>query len=149
VPAADRLGSGSTMNSSSSPTVSSFGGPAITSSRHRHPGSSRRTVLMPWSASALLAVMLAASPAASQSLRAWGYVDFDSTLAQATDFVEIAAGKAHTVARRADGSVVAWGQNMHGQCKVPALPPGLRYVEVAAGGRHSVARRSDGSVVAW
>ena len=39
----------------------------------------------------------------------------------------------HTVARRSDGSVVAWGDNADGQCNVPALPAGLTYVEVAAG----------------
>ncbi|MBM4393755.1 MAG: hypothetical protein FJ090_21725, partial [Deltaproteobacteria bacterium] len=55
----------------------------------------------------------------------------------------------YTVARRSDGSVVAWGSNVYGQCNVPALPGGLAYVEVAAGWRHTVARRSDGSVVAW
>jgi hypothetical protein len=53
------------------------------------------------------------------------------------------------VARRSDGSVVAWGDNSYGQCNVPALPSGLAYVEIAAGRRHSLARRSDGSVVAW
>jgi hypothetical protein len=40
----------------------------------------------------------------------------------------------HTVARRSDGLVVAWGDNTYGECNVPALPPGLAYVEVAAGG---------------
>jgi hypothetical protein len=66
-------------------------------------------------------------------------------------YVEVAAGDSHTVARRSDGSIVAWGQNWYGQCNAPALPPGLSYVEVAAGGYygHTVARRSDGSVVAW
>ena len=53
------------------------------------------------------------------------------------------------MARRSDGSVVAWGNNACGQCNVPALPAGLTYVEVAAGDGHTVARRSDGSVVAW
>ena len=55
-------------------------------------------------------------------------------------YVEIAAGGGHTVARRSDGSVVAWGDNVYGQCNVPALPAGLTYVEVAAGGYHTVAR---------
>jgi len=68
-------------------------------------------------------------------------------------YVEVAAGGdlggSHTVARRSDGSVVAWGRNGWGQCNVPALRPGLTYVEVAAGGEHTVARLSDNSVVAW
>jgi len=49
-------------------------------------------------------------------------------------FVEVAAGRHHSVARRSDGSVVAWGGNWGGQCDVPPLPPGLSYVEVAGGG---------------
>jgi hypothetical protein len=53
------------------------------------------------------------------------------------------------VARRSDGSVIAWGFNSYGQCNVPALPPGQTYVEFAAGAYHTVARRSDGSVIAW
>jgi alpha-tubulin suppressor-like RCC1 family protein len=74
-------------------------------------------------------------------------------------YVEIAAGGGgshdywatleHSVARRSDGSVVAWGSNSHGQCNVPALPPGLTYVEIAASGLFTLARRSDGSVLAW
>ncbi len=78
----------------------------------------------------------------------WGGQVFDSRLHDET-FVEVAANHHHTVARRSDGSVVAWGDNAGGQCNVPALPSGLDYVEVSAGGRHTVARRSDGSVVAW
>jgi hypothetical protein len=64
-------------------------------------------------------------------------------------YVEIAAGQQHFLARRSDGSVVAWGRNDFGQCNVPPLPAGLSYVDVEAGKNHSVARRSDGSVVAW
>jgi hypothetical protein len=64
-------------------------------------------------------------------------------------FAEVAAGEYHTVVRRSDGSIVAWGLNNDGQCNVPTLPTGLSYVEVAAGRFHTVARRSDGSVVAW
>jgi hypothetical protein len=64
-------------------------------------------------------------------------------------YVEIAAGNNYTVARRSDGSVIAWGDNSKGQCVVPALPSGLSYVEIASGSAHAVARRSDGSVVAW
>lgn len=54
-----------------------------------------------------------------------------------------------SVARRSDGSVVAWGNNTYGQLGVPALAPGLSFVEISAGGAHVAARLSDGSVVAW
>ena len=71
------------------------------------------------------------------------------TLPPGLSYVEVAAGNYYTVARRSDGSVVAWGNNSWGQRNVPALPPGFSYVEVAAGYAHLVARLSDGSVVAW
>src|SRR5687767_8766774 len=64
-------------------------------------------------------------------------------------YVEIAAGAAHTLARRNDGSVVAWGYNYFGQNNVPPPPAGLTYTGVAAGNNHSVALLSNGSVVAW
>jgi Regulator of chromosome condensation (RCC1) repeat len=55
-------------------------------------------------------------------------------------YVEIAANFGYTVARRSDGSVVAWGTNSNGQTTVPALTTGVRYVEVAAGLLHTVTR---------
>ena len=63
--------------------------------------------------------------------------------------IGIAAGWDHTLARRSDGSVVAWGDNWTGQCNVPPLPVGLGYVEVVTSGHHVVARRSDSALVAW
>ena len=53
------------------------------------------------------------------------------------------------MARRSDGSVVAWGDNTYGQNNVPPLPSGLSYVEIDAGYSHAVARGDDGSIVAW
>jgi alpha-tubulin suppressor-like RCC1 family protein len=75
-------------------------------------------------------------------------------------FVGLAAGSHHTLAPRSDGSVVARGDNSHGQCDVPAPPVGERYVELTAGGGNSLdpvysaagfsaARLSNGTVVAW
>jgi len=64
-------------------------------------------------------------------------------------YVEVAAGGGHSVARRSDGSAVAWGSNAYGQSNVPSLPAGLTYAELAAGNWHTVARLSDGQVVAW
>jgi hypothetical protein len=61
--------------------------------------------------------------------------------------IHIAAGSAHSIALRNDGSVVAWGDDGSSRCDVPE---GLSNVtQVAAGSAHSLARSSDGSIVAW
>ena len=70
-------------------------------------------------AGAVLALLVAAPGAAAQSyISGWGWQVFDSRWNQES-FVEVAAGEWHTVARRSDGSVVAWGNNGDGQCYVP------------------------------
>jgi len=61
--------------------------------------------------------------------------------------VGIAAGDAHSLAVRADGTVVAWGANSHGQGVAPAAL--TTAVAVAAGGQHSLALTEAGGVVAW
>jgi hypothetical protein len=54
---------------------------------------------------------------------------------------------AHALALRADGIVVAWGNNEAGQCEVP---DGLsQVVAVSAGGKHNLALMVDGRVVTW
>jgi hypothetical protein len=59
----------------------------------------------------------------------------------------IAAGEAHALALKDDGTVIAWGDSLSGQSKPPA---GLTNVEaIAAGGFHSLALKRDGTVVAW
>src|SRR5438105_5116335 len=45
------------------------------------------------------------------------------------------------------GSVVAWGENSHGQTDIPANVTNI--VAIAAGGFHNLALRNDGTVVAW
>lgn len=69
------------------------------------------------------------------------------------DVVGLSAGGQHSLAVRAEGRVVAWGDNRRGECTVP---PGLSNVlavaagfPVYAGGSHSLALREDGLVVAW
>lgn len=75
------------------------------------------------------------------------------------DFVAVAAGGAHSLGLKADGSVVAWGNNDWGQCDVPQ--PNAGFVAVAASGTwewswdgvsyssHSLGLKSDGSIAAW
>jgi len=58
----------------------------------------------------------------------------------------VAAGAAHTLALKADGTVVSWGLNSSGQTDVPA---GLSGVVAVAAGYPSLALKGDGSVVAW
>jgi hypothetical protein len=65
----------------------------------------------------------------------------------AAGLVAIAAGAWHSLALRADGSLVAWGNNWDGQCTMPA---GLNdAVAIAAGGYHNLAVRANGAVAAW
>ena len=61
--------------------------------------------------------------------------------------VAVAAGGGDSMALRADGTVVVWGNNTYGQTNVP---PGLsNVVAIAAGFYHCLALRNDGTVVAW
>jgi alpha-tubulin suppressor-like RCC1 family protein len=86
-----------------------------------------------------------------------------------TDVVAIAAGAAHSLALKRDGTVWAWGLNNAGQlgsttpprcsisrsglipCSyVPIQVPGLSgVISLAGGGNHSLALRSDSTVWAW
>jgi alpha-tubulin suppressor-like RCC1 family protein len=65
----------------------------------------------------------------------------------ATNVIALAAGDAHCLALRADGTVVAWGANGLGQTNVPSDLTNA--VSVAAGSAHSLALRSDGTVAYW
>lgn len=58
-------------------------------------------------------------------------------------------GAGHALGLDSTGDLHAWGLDRHGQCGVPALPPGTTYSAMAAGGQLSVALRSDGQAVAF
>ena len=80
---------------------------------------------------------------------AWGYNGDGQTNVPTglSNVVAIAAGDAHTVTLKQDGTVVAWGSSSAGQSTVPA---GLsNVVAIAAGRNHTVALKQDGTVVAW
>lgn len=70
----------------------------------------------------------------------------------------VAAGNAHTLALKKDGTVWGWGINDKGQLgddtgdssKTPVLAKGLKgMVAIAAGTSHSLALKGDGSLWAW
>jgi len=92
-------------------------------------------------------VVCAATAAAGGQLRAWG----SDAAGQVTgvpagdNYVAIAAGDAHGLALRSDGTVIAWGQNNSGECSVPAGT----YRAIAAGADFSLAIRTNGSLAAW
>ena len=128
--------------------------PLLRSTFHLRPNPSAREprkglFRLPLLAGVLALVAATTAAPAQSSLRGWGTQNFDSRWADVRDYVQIAAGHDSTFARRAGGSIVAWGDNSYDQLEVPSLPLGLTYVRVAAGARHAVAIRSDGSALAW
>jgi len=75
-----------------------------------------------------------------------------------SDWVSVVAGGSHTVAIRSDGSLWAWGWNLHGQLgdgtvvnrwTPTRIGTDADWVSAAAGGSYTVAIRSDGSLWAW
>jgi alpha-tubulin suppressor-like RCC1 family protein len=78
-------------------------------------------------------------------------------LFELTGFTHIAAGDNHSVARRIDGHVFAWGSNVAGQLgnatttssPIPVYVQSHDASTVAAGGTHSLALLPNGTVEAW
>src|SRR3989304_8446847 len=67
----------------------------------------------------------------------------NTTQGQATPMV--AAGFYHTVGLKDDGTVVAVGENLYGQCDADSWED---IVQLAAGSQHTVGLKADGTVVA-
>jgi trimeric autotransporter adhesin len=59
----------------------------------------------------------------------------------------IAAGGSHSLALKADGTVIGWGDSTYGQTNSPSAATNV--TAIAAGSSHSLALRGDGTVVAW
>jgi hypothetical protein len=106
-------------------------------------------VLIWLSAAGVLATALVQSPAAAipGHVEAWGYNFFGQTTVPAglEDVISIAAGGQHSVALRANGTVIEWGANSAGH----PVPQGLGNVIAIDAATHSVALKSDGTVVVW
>lgn len=69
------------------------------------------------------------------------------TTSSGTQAVSVAAGNAHSVALKSDGTVIAWGDDTYGQSTVPT---GLSdVVAISAGRDYTLALKSDGTVAAW
>jgi alpha-tubulin suppressor-like RCC1 family protein len=71
-----------------------------------------------------------------------------------SNVIAIAAGPAHSLALRADGTVAGWGSPffppLPGVENPPAVPSDLsNVVAIAAGSQHNLALKSDGTVVSW
>jgi alpha-tubulin suppressor-like RCC1 family protein len=75
-----------------------------------------------------------------------------------TTWSSVAAGGGHTIAKRSDGTLWAWGQNYYGQLgdgttEIRSSPSqvgtGTTWSSVAVGGAHTVGIKSDGTLWAW
>jgi len=99
---------------------------------------------------ALLTPGVASGRVVPGSLVGWGgqgAVDKGQTrVPPGNDYVAVEAGFYHSLALRANGSLVAWGDNSSGQCDVPV---GDNHVAIEAGFSHCIALRADGTLAAW
>jgi hypothetical protein len=142
---------------SSDPEVAAVGAPGLVCSvAASGPGFATVTVTTGdggYQATATVAV--GAAPAA------WGRNDYRQSDAPAgNDFVALDGGWYHSLALRTDGSLVAWGSDMYGQCSsIPGGTTPLGYNQwqsvaadfsaPAAGANHNLALKNDGTLAAW
>lgn len=63
-------------------------------------------------------------------------------------YTQVSAGGFHTVPLRTDGSAVACGRNIDGECSVQPLCDGMSYTQVSAGRNETLLLWSDGHAVA-
>ena len=86
-------------------------------------------------------------PPGRTAVFAWGCSDQSSVPNGLTNVVAVAAGEYYSLALKANGTVIAWGDNNWGKTSVPTDLTNA--VAIAAGYNHSLALKADGTVVAW
>ncbi len=83
-------------------------------------------------------------------IEAWGWQIFTEDVPSDGNYLQIEAGRDHSIALRTDGSIVGWpGVLPDGPPEVVQAPPGSDFVKIQAGDNCSFALRSDGSIAAW
>ena len=93
---------------------------------------------------ALASCALEPSSRAATSVVAWGASVPPALRASGSP---VSLGYKHGLPLRADGTVLAWGDNTNGETTVPSGLGGV--MSISASGRHNLALKSDGTVVAW
>ncbi|HVT71911.1 MAG TPA: immunoglobulin domain-containing protein, partial [Lacunisphaera sp.] len=94
-------------------------------------------------------IFVTVAPAATEVV-GWGSDvrgQLDNLPSTSDHITALAAGVWYSLGLKADGTVMAWGNNDSGQTSIPAGLAGV--VAVAAGSYHALALKFDGTVVAW
>lgn len=110
------------------------------------------TRVMPSTGTSFTKIVAGSFVAALQSdgsVRTFGFPWSAPPVPPGVQVVDLHAGTVHLVALLSNGTVIAWGDNLYGQCSVPPLPSGITYIAVATGHVHTIALRSDGLVEAF
>ena len=100
----------------------------------------------------LLLAVLCTPLSAQGSISAWGY-DVAGQVSEAptgTGFTQVAARAYYSLALRADGSILAWGNSgWNPSDVVDQAPTGTGFTKISAGEEHALALREDGSIFGW
>ena len=78
-------------------------------------------------------------------LKATGGNDCGQCRLPERDARDVCCGGFHTVIHKLDGTAVASGLNLHGQCTLPTWPPDEKYKQVHAGYTHTGLLHLDGN----
>lgn len=83
-------------------------------------------------------------------IRGWGSDNNNqlSDIPTETDFIDVTAGKYHTLALRTNGSILGWGLDGV-DLLITDIPDGNDFFAISAGADHNLALKTDGSIVAW